>query len=229
MHPWCRCTVKYTLMKKDEFLAQGGVLPESELSSEETYKIIKKDTQNAYSVNREVVNSKAYHDKFEGLTEHKAANESLYQQAKRLLEDRDGTDSERLILIDSKTGELILDNFSYATNSALKTGITEEQYRLANSREGGFIILHNHPASTRPSETDILTLWKETKAKASVVVGHDGAVYCISDVNREKGLDKIYRNVYNNYKELGYDTDNAKRRATDALYKTKAFYYLEVE
>ncbi|MCD7958464.1 MAG: hypothetical protein LUF89_02820, partial [Ruminococcus sp.] len=72
-------------------------------------------------------------------------------------------------------------------------------------------------------------LWKETKAKASVVVGHDGAVYCISDVNREKGLDKIYRNVYNNYKELGYDTDNAKRRATDALYKTKAFYYLEVE
>jgi len=24
----CRCTVKYTLIKKDEFLAQGGVLPD---------------------------------------------------------------------------------------------------------------------------------------------------------------------------------------------------------
>lgn len=39
----------------------------------------------------DLVNSKKYLDKFDGLTTHKAVNEAIYQHAMRILEHRDGT------------------------------------------------------------------------------------------------------------------------------------------
>ena len=146
------------------------------LLNEQNYVITPKKVQNAYSVNRELVNSKEYHDKFENLTAHKSANESVYQQSKRLLEHRDGKFEESLIILDSRTGNLIVDNFDN-TGSKFKTGLTNAQYSLVKNNSGKVIMIHNHPESPRPSGTDILTLLKEQKAEYSVIVGHDGTVY----------------------------------------------------
>ncbi len=38
-------------------------------------------------------------------------------------------------------------------------------------------MLHNHPASTPPSATDICTLAEHEWARASVIVCHDGTIY----------------------------------------------------
>lgn len=95
------------------------------LQQSENYLIAPKAVTNAYSVNSKLVNSKPYHDKFEGVTKCKLANENLYQQSKRLLEHRDGSDRESLIVIDSRKGELIVDNFSNIGNE-FKTGLTTE-------------------------------------------------------------------------------------------------------
>ena len=53
---------------------------------DQTQKITKKKDSNAYSVDRKLVNSKEYHDKFESLTSHKSTNESVYQEAMKMLE-----------------------------------------------------------------------------------------------------------------------------------------------
>lgn len=173
------------------------------LQQAQDYKVTEKTESNAYSVNRQLVNSKEYHDKFENLTGRKQADESIYQQSKRLLENRDGTEYERMIVVDSRSGKLITDNLENGIDKRLGTGFSKEQYDKLQKYEGEFTIIHNHPSSTRPSGTDILTLWKEHKASSSIVVGHDGTVYRISDINRKIPLDKIYKEAYNEYIEMG--------------------------
>ncbi|MFR6077136.1 MAG: hypothetical protein ACLUHJ_06865, partial [Ruminococcus sp.] len=150
----------------------------------------------------------------------------VYQQAKRILEDRDGKDTERMAIIDARTGELLTDNLSVGEDSRFKTGLSFEEYQKIKESGKRFLILHNHPSSTRPSITDILTFWKEEKADASIVVGHDGTVYVITDMNRKIPLDKLYEMYYYNYKELGYDVDMARLKATNDIYASKAFTYL---
>ena len=204
----------------------GKTYRAEKIEHEEDFKITKKNTSNGFSVNRELVNAKRYHDKFSGLTEHKAANESVYQQAKRILEDRDGKDTERMAIIDARTGELLTDNLSVGEDSRFKTGLSFEEYQKIKESGKRFLILHNHPSSTRPSITDILTFWKEEKADASIVVGHDGTVYVITDMNRKIPLDKLYEMYYYSYKELGYDVDMARLKATNDIYASKAFTYL---
>lgn len=205
--------------KESENLVQFQGLPQNQ-----NYTITPKSQQNAYSVNRDLVNSKAYHDKFENLTPHRAANENIYQQSKRLLEHRDGSESESLIVLDSRTGKLIVDNFKNPDQS-LKTKLTDKQYELVKNHKGNFIMLHNHPAGVRPSGTDILTLWGQTKADRTIIVGHDGSVFEISNINRDIPLDKIYKNAYNNAIENNIPKDYAKIIATNALYDTRAFDY----
>lgn len=214
-------------MKKSRMQVQGfqAVKEKNVLPQEENYVITKKPEHNAYSVNRKLVNSKKYHDRFEGLFNRKSVNESVYQQAKRLLENRDGTDSERMIILDSKTGNLITDNLKSGLNQSFRTGISKEQYDDIQSRSSNFIMIHNHPGSTRPSGTDILTFWGEQKADASIIVGHDGSVHCLLNMNRNIPLDKVYKKLYDKYKEDGYDTDFAKIKATNDLYNLNVFSY----
>lgn len=194
------------------------------LTQNQNYIISAKHSSNAYSVNRELVNSKVYHDKFEDITPHKATNENIYQQAKRLLEFRDGSENESLIVLDSRTGKLIVDNFENS-DIKLKTGLTNEQYSYVTKHNGRFVILHNHPGSTRPSGTDILTLWREEKADCSIVAGHDGTVFLISEMDRKISLDKIYYDEYNKCIDMQFPRDFAAAKATDKLYETNAFVY----
>ena len=58
------------------------------------------------------------------------------------------------------------------------------------------VLLHNHPGGGRPSIADILSAWRNDKVKASVVVGHDGSVYVLSDFNRKIDIEEIYKKIY---------------------------------
>lgn len=198
----------------------------NKLVSEENIKITKKNMQNGYSVNRQVVNSKEFHDKFENLTPHKSTNEQIYQQAKIILENRDGTNTERMTIIKSRTGELIVTNLDDCRDIQYKTGLTEEQYNKVLEANCKFIIIHNHPEGKRPSGTDILNLWREKNATDSIVVGHDGSVYSVSNINRKIPLDKIYEKAYNNAKRDGFPDSLARIKATDEIYKTGSFDFM---
>lgn len=188
---------------------------------EETVKISPKKSSNEYSVDRKLVNSKSYHDKFEGLTPYKATNESIYQNATRMLEHRDGTGFEDLVLIDSKTGKKITENIS--STSYGKTGLRTEQYNEYLNHDGKIGLIHNHPNSSRLSYKDIKTMFDNDKIDFTVSVGHNGNVHIAYDPDRSIDIDKSWNELYNVLKKDLSNDLLAKHRALDALYESGIF------
>ena len=193
--------------------------------NEQEIKITKKKVENAYTVNRSIVNSKTYHDKFEYISTHKSVNESLYRESKMILEHRDGTEYEDLVILDARTGKRIVSNMQ--RESSLKTGLTYDEYLKVKNFDGKIVMLHNHPGGGRLSGTDILTMYKEDKAELSMAVGHDGTIHIISNMNRNVDIEKIYNKWYDFYKQ-SYTREMAKIKATDRLYELNLFDYKEV-
>ena len=192
----------------------------------EEIKISKKAVQNAFTVDRQLVNSKAYHDKFEQLPLNKNAAESVYRNAKKILEQRDGTRLESMIVLDARTGEEIVSNMIGGIEG--RTGLSDAEYETFKKHKGKVILLHNHPEGRRLSITDIMTMAKESKVEASIVVGHDGSVHCISNLNRKYDIARHYNLVYNKYKDIDAIKDVAIAKATTEIYEAKVFDYIEL-
>ena len=185
---------------------------------EQTTKVTKKDKATTYGmVDRNLVNSKKYHDKFEGVTNHKETNESVYQESMKILEHRDGTAYEDLIVLDARTGKgiaSILDSDKIGKVRFPKEKITDN--------DGKVILLHNHPNSSRPSCADISKL-KLNNVEAIIAVGHDGSVYKVSELDKNFDIDKFWKNTYNDYRKIYKDNILAEHYATDLLYDLKVF------
>lgn len=183
-------------MKYEEWEKQAVV---DSMPQDQEIKITKKKNQNAYSVDRQVVNSKEYHDKYEQLNIGKNTAEQAYVKAKDMLEFADGTQMEYTCVLDARTGNEVFYSKGVNKATANKVAITKEQYDGIISHDGEIILMHNHPSSGRPSGQDIMTAFKVPNAKGSLVAGHDGVVYYISDVNRNVDIDKIYKKHYDKH------------------------------
>ncbi len=190
---------------------------------DQTQKITKKKNSNAYSVDRKLVNSKEFHDKFEGLTNHKPINESVYQETMKMLEHRDETDLEDIVVFDARTGKVIVKNTLSARSG--QTGLTYEQYKIYQESSGKKVLLHNHPNGGRLSFTDLKTLFVNDDIDTSIAVGHNGVVHIASNPNRTIDIEKLYESLYNKYKEIYANSELARLYALDDLYDLKIFDY----
>lgn len=190
---------------------------------DETQKITKKKDFNDYSVDRKLVNSKEYHDKFENLTSHKSTNESVYQEAMKMLEHRDGTDLEDIVILDARTGNVIVKN-TLSVRSG-QTGLTHEQYEIYQQVSEKKVLLHNHPNGGRLSFIDLKTLFVNDEIEASIAVGHNGIVHIVSNPNRKIDIEKLYESLYNEYKEIYANSELSRIYALDDLYDLKIFDY----
>ena len=150
---------------------------------------------NMYTVNFSLVNSKAYHDKFTGLSPHRAVNEALYKQATKMLEHRSGTEYEDIVMLDSRTGVLLMANATASGANKFRAGLTYEQSVLLRELNRSFEILHNHPSSTLPSMADIAGLFDRRLAVASTIVGHDGTVYRMTKLRQYPAIEIFLRSV----------------------------------
>ena len=112
--------------------------------------IHKKDKHNAYSVEREYINSKLYHDKFENFPVNKEVQQSLYKEAGRLLNFVDGQEQERMLVINARTGEFVVDNFDRECDM-YKTGFNSEEYQKILDCPDNIIVMHNHSLNGCPS------------------------------------------------------------------------------
>lgn len=178
--------------------------------------ISKKEIKNAYSVERNYVNSKAYHDKFEALPVNKDVQQSLYIQSGRLLEFVDGQEQERLIAVNARTGELIIDIFN-REGSIRGTGFNEYEAESIMKCNDNIVLLHNHSLNGRPSAQDLITYFNEEKVKISLIICHDGVVYGIYEVKSE--FVTYYHKVLEFEKQRTSNMDEAKRMATTVLYQ----------
>ena len=190
---------------------------------EEPQWVTDKGETNAFTVNSKLVNTKAYHDKFEGLTPHKQTNEMLYQQSMKMLEHRDGTELEDMVLLDSRTGKFITQNI--ASTKPGSTGLTDEQYADYLKHKGAVTIIHNHPNSSRLSFTDIRTMFTHEKVDVVVAVCHDGTVYKAFNPNRNFDIEKFEKMVYNDYVNIYQDAKLATIKMTDDLYGLGVFEF----
>ncbi|MEY8435089.1 minor capsid protein [Streptococcus hyointestinalis] len=215
MHPFCRCSIAAW----EDTQGLNNKL-EDKMEHEQAVNISPKKTKNLFSVDRNLVNSKTFHDKFENLPFSKNVNENLYKSGLKILEHRDGTNVEDLYILDARTGEEITKNIS--AQQGYKVGLNNAQYTKVLDNES-IVILHNHPEGGRLSYADIKTLFETPNAKGSVVVGHDGSVFVAHSPNRNISIAEIYGKLYNGYVREYQNKDIAKLRATDRLYEMGIF------
>lgn len=180
--------------------------------------ITKKKDKNMYSVNRELLNSKTYHDKFEQLPAGKKIQESIYRECGKLLEICDGKSSEHMTAINKRTGEFIVNNFA-RSGETYRTSFNLEEYAKIAKCKDEIVLIHNHSTSVRPSGTDIVSFVKNDKIGISVIACHDGDIYAI--VSGKKEVEEIYNKAYNDFRRI-YDADTSKTMATRVLYEKNA-------
>lgn len=173
----------------------------------------------AYDVSRRAVNGKAYRAKFDSAGLPKKAAAACYSEAREILRDRDGTDGERMSVVAWRTGRKVTDTFGAAVMSG-KCSLTAEQGEKVMATEGGVVLLHNHPASTRPSWEDLRSVAANDFVKASLVLCHDGTVYAISGTSTRliKAHDGILKELR---ARLGgsLPDERIRMRALDELYR----------
>ena len=204
-----------------KLLENNPVFNKSQLK--ETVKITPKTYAENYGiVNRKLVNSKKFHDKFEGLGDHKKVNEILYQESMKMLEHRDGTKFEDMVAIDSRTGKIVESILDSKLPGSVQ--ISERQIKRIQRHDGKITLLHNHPGSGRLSHVDIQKL-NEPNVDSVIAVGHDGSVFRVYDIDPSFDVDKFYQKMYNDFKKVYEDDILAEKYATDALYDTKLFKF----
>ncbi len=211
MHPWCRCSTALHIK---------GMA--NSLVAEQARKITPKNDLNRYTVNRNIVNTKHYHDKFSKIGLSKNLYENIYKKAVESLERRDGTELEDIFAFNSRTGELIAQNIK--PDKAFASGISRESFK--NATFESITLLHNHPESGRLSFADIKTIYRNEDVSMSIAVGHDGTIHAVSEVNRNKDLIGYHAKWYTYYKSLGFTDQESQLRATDKVYEKGWFKYV---
>lgn len=175
--------------------------------------ISKKKLTNAFSVNRKLVNSKQFKDKFEGLPLSQECKNRVYKEVCRLLEFVDGKEDEHMIAVDFFDGHFIVDNFG-REGHAKSTAFTQKEYdRIGDSM---VTLIHNHSGNGRPSATDIKSFYNDEKVCLSIIACHNGTLYAIFKV--EKAMLSVYEELFTAEKELVGNREDAKKIATSKLY-----------
>ncbi|MBR6404099.1 MAG: hypothetical protein IKS48_12000 [Eubacterium sp.] len=178
--------------------------------------ISQKDSVGIYSVERNYINSKKYHDIFSSLPLSHEVQERLYIEAGRLLEYVDGKNSEHMIAISSRTGKLIVDNLN-REGCCDHTSFTADEYKKIQECEDSIIVLHNHSSNGRPSARDIISYANDEKVRLSLILCHTGIVYALCNAN--KNIEQIYEDILEREKERWNDITIAKIYATNDLYR----------
>ncbi len=210
---------------KDDLLYESDSFFRAEQLEMEMALISKKDARdhNAFSVNREYINSKAYRDKFDSLPVNREVVQSIYENCGRLLEAIDshqgeGKSTERMIAINARTGNLITDNIERENaGNEYHNAFSDKEYREIQKCRDHIILIHNHSTNVAPSAQDLLTYSKEERIRLSVVACHDGTIYAIYGVARD--FPEKYNMVLNRVRENAISEDQAKVTAITLLYR----------
>ena len=182
--------------------------------------LVPKSTEkgNLYDVNRKVVNSKGYHDKYESLKFPKAVRESLYRNAGRMLAERNGTDCERFAVINARSGDIVADTFGHEpTPHGARLKPTES--KRASECADGVVTVHNHPASVYPSYADIKMTVANRNVRGSIVACHDGDVYLIEADKNSADMEKRYWEIYTEKKKMLISREEPAKVALSKLEK----------
>ena len=158
--------------------------------------------RNEGHVNLDLVNTRNYHKRFESISKHKSVNESLYRESMTILNDKNNTEFEDIVAIDSRTGKRLTKNTQASLHQKKhQCGFSPDEEKYLANREGEFEVLHNHPNSSFPSRDDIRKLFQRNKQTASTICCHNGDVYRLEKVKHYENIAPLEKELYNNLKE----------------------------
>lgn len=177
-------------------------------------------------MDKAAVNSLAFANKINTVSDNKALNDSLLKSAKEILKHRDGTLLEDLYLLYFDTGKIVYKN--NLSSDAQRITYTKKMQQLLSDKPDRLVAIHNHPQGMPPSASDINTAAKN-KYKRNVVVEHDGRVFVYEVHERfEKILPHEDILIIGKYKKLGYNEYKAQKKALKELERRHKFGFKEL-
>lgn len=128
-----------------------------------------------------IIDSKSYRRKVIAMSDE-GFGDMLVEDMRRALHHRSGTRGEDLYAYDATLSKRI----SSVTNSRLNSAVypskkMSDGIKKAVSEGHSVVIMHNHPGSSIPSVSDILSV-KRSGAAYGVIACHDGSIYRFSIV-----------------------------------------------
>lgn len=232
IHPFCHCALApHSDRKIYENWLDGLANEDHDLRFDEWKALNAQEKEKSYiketgkigpcHVDAKLMNSKKYHDKYEGLTRHKAVSESLYQESLKILSDNNDTEFEHIVAIDARTGKVLEKNTDAAIRGwTHQCGFSSEQSNRLENLDMPFEVLHNHPNSSLPSRDDILKLYQRKNQVASTITCHDGTVHRLVK-SKEIEIDSLVEKVYHDtkVKYQGYSEGAIESKCSESLIK----------
>jgi hypothetical protein len=139
------------------------------------------DTLNAVNWTR--VKSPEFRKAFDAITDDSKLNALLHSESLRILEHRNNTDFEDLVII-NRTKHVVVGRSTNATEAGSARYTEDLKRRIVRAQTAGdeLVALHNHPNSYPPSYHDIASVKGHGYSK-SLAIGHNGDLYCIDRVS----------------------------------------------
>lgn len=153
-----------------------------------------------YIIDTNVINNKAYRDKYNELGYSKNITKLIYSECIACLNTANGYNRERGIMIDLATettgkeniGKIGSDNVGIYFPNNDKTPINQ------------YVVIHNHPKNITFSTTDIESYLRNSSVHSAVLVDSMGNVYQIKNINRSIDIDEVVKDMkslYNGIKQ----------------------------
>ena len=164
-------------------------------------------------VNSAYLKSKEYNEKYDHLFE----NENpvvIRAEAKTHINNHKGEISEGYSIIESNGDVFRRGELGEFGNGAVDLSGTNRMKDL--------IFVHNHPTSSAFSDDDLRFLISNKQVKTLVIGAHDGTVYKLTILNREKipsDIENKFNSVYNIVRGMGGSIAEATHEACDLLNK----------
>ncbi|MDE6019988.1 MAG: phage head morphogenesis protein [Ruminococcus sp.] len=221
----CRCFLMYSIMSREEFVAQGGVIPDEVLQKEKELGLTSdgdsgiiesgsddvslenqrygrnKDTL----VNKTYLESGEYKRKFDNATQNTDLNKSLYQKAKEALIHRSGTVLEDMYWFDGDTGDVIAKEVDGTQER--RVIYSSKTKKAVNAYEKKRLVtLHTHPSSMPPSAGDFNACFRHSY-KCGFIACHDGKIFgYIAEEELNERLYNMYIESYVKSNHSEYDS-----------------------
>lgn len=151
-----------------------------------------------YIIDTNVINNKAYRDKYNELGYSKDITRLIYSECIACLNAANGYNRERGIMIDLATKKVGKENIGKIGSNNVGIYYPNNDKTPTNR----YVVIHNHPKNITFSTTDIESYLRNKSVHSAVLVDSIGRVYQIKNINRKIDVDKVVNDMKTLYNDI---------------------------
>ena len=151
-----------------------------------------------YIIDTNVINNKAYRDKFNELGYSKNITKLIYSECIACLNVANGYNRERGIMVDLATKKVGKENIGKIGSNNVGIYYPNNDKTPTNR----YVVIHNHPKNITFSTTDIESYLRSRSVHSAVLIDSRGRVYQIKNINRNIDVDKVVNDMKSLYNDI---------------------------